>query len=68
MAEGGESLAEVGLLQASVSASVEQVGSSAMADPVGLLAARGKKGNHFGSNQAGGTGNKEIHAWYLCGR
>ena len=43
MAEGGEGLAEVGLVQTSVSASVEQVGSSAMADPVGFLAARGKK-------------------------
>jgi len=68
MAEGGESLAEVGLVQASVSASVEQVGSSAMADPVGFFVTRGKKGNHFGSNRARGTGKKEIHAWYLCGR
>jgi len=39
-----------------------------MADPVGLLAARGKKGNHFGSNQAGGTGNEQRHTINLWAR
>ena len=27
-----------------------------------------KEGNYFRSNQAGGAGDEELHAYYLCGR
>jgi len=32
---------------------------------VDFFAARGKEGDHFGSDQARGAGNEELHAYNL---
>ena len=68
MTEGGEGLSEAMLVPAGVSAWAKEVGSLIVVDAVDLLATGGKEGNHFGSDEAGGAGDEELHAWYLCGR
>ena len=68
MTEGGKSLSEAMLVPAGVSAWAEEVGSLVIVDPVDFLATGGKEGDHFGSDQAGGAGDEELHGGYLCGR
>ena len=68
MTEGGKSLSEAMLVPAGVSARAKEVGSLIVVDAVDLFATGGKEGNHFGSDQAGGAGDEELHGGYLCGR
>ena len=68
MVERGEGLSEAVLVPAGVSAWAKEVGSLVVVDPMDFFATGGKEGNHFGSDEAGGAGDEELHAWYLCGR
>ena len=68
MTEGGKGLSEAMLVPAGVSAWAKEVGSLVIVDAVDFFATGGKEGNHFGSDQAGGAGDEELHDWYLCGR
>ena len=65
MTEGGEGLREAMLVPAGVSAWAKEVGSLIVVDAVDFLATGGKEGNHFGSDQAGGAGDKKFHAYNL---
>ena len=56
MAEGGEGLGEAALVPAGVSAWAKEVGPLVVVDSVDFFAARGKEGDHFGSDQARGAG------------
>ena len=62
MAEGGEGLGEAMLVPAGVTAWAKEVGPLVVVDSVDFFAARGKEGDHFGSDQARGAGYEEIHA------
>ena len=68
MTEGGEGFDEAMLVPAGVSAWAKEVGSLIVVDPMDFLATGGKEGNHFGSDEAGGAGDEELHDCYLCGR
>ena len=65
MTEGGESLSKAMLIPAGVSAWAEEVGSLVIVDSMDLFATGGKEGNHFGSDEAGGAGDEELHDCYL---
>ena len=65
MAERGEGLSEAMLVPAGVSARAKEVGSLIVVDAVDFLATGGKEGNHFGSDEAGGAGDKKLHAYNL---
>ena len=65
MTEGGKGLSKAVLVPAGVSAWAEKVGSLIVVDAVDLFATGGKEGNHFGSDQAGGAGDEELHAYNL---
>ena len=68
MSERGKSLGEAVLVPAGVSAWAKEVGSLIVVDAVDFFATGGKEGNHFGSDQARGAGDEELHACYLCGK
>ena len=65
MTEGGKGLSEAMLVPAGVSARAKEVGSLIVVDAVDFLATGGKEGDHFGSDQAGGAGDEELHAYNL---
>ena len=65
MTEGGEGLSEAVLVPAGVSAWAKEVGSLVVVDPMDFFATGGKKGNHFGSDEAGGASDKKLHAYNL---
>ena len=65
MTEGGEGLGEALLIPAGVSARAKEVGALVVVDAVDLFATGGKEGDHFGSNQARGAGDEELHAYNL---
>ena len=65
MTEGGKGLSEAMLVPAGVSAWAKEVGSLIVVDAVDFLATGGKEGNHFGSDQARGAGDKKLHAYNL---
>ena len=56
MTEEGEGLSEAMLVPAGVSAWAKEVGPLVVVDSVDFFAARGKEGDHFGSDQARGAG------------
>ena len=62
MVKGWEGLGEAVLIPAGVSAWAKEVGSLVVVDSVDFFAARGKEGDHFGSDQARGASYEEIHA------
>jgi hypothetical protein len=68
MAEGGKGLSEAVLVPAGVSAGAKEVGPLIVVDAVDLFATRGKKGDHFGSDQARRAGHEEFHFRNLWGR
>ena len=68
MVERGEGLSEAVLVPAGVSAWAKEVGSLIVVDAVDFFATGGKEGNHFGSNQARGAGDEELHAYNLWAR
>ena len=68
MVERGEGLSEAMLVPVGVSAWAKEIGSLIVVDAVDFLAKGGKEGNHFGSDEAGGAGDEELHDCYLCGR
>ena len=65
MVERGEGLSEAVLVPAGVSTWAKEVGSLIVVDAVDFLATGGKEGNHFGSDEAGGAGDEELHDCYL---
>ncbi len=65
MEEGGEGLSEAMLVPAGVSARAKEVGSLVIVNSMDFFATGGKKGNHFGSDQAGGAGYEELHSCNL---
>ena len=65
MTEGGEGLSEAMLVPAGVSAWAKEVGSLVVVDPMDFFATGGKEGDHFGSDEAGGAGDEELHAYNL---
>jgi len=65
MTEGGEGLGEALLIPAGVSARAKEVGALVVVDAVDLFATGGKEGDHFGSNQARGASDEELHAYNL---
>jgi len=65
MTEGGKGLSEAMLVPAGVSAWAKEVGSLIVVDAVDFLATGGKEGNHFGSDQARGAGDKKLHEYNL---
>ena len=65
MTEGGEGLGEAVLVPAGVSAWAKEVGSLVVVDPMDFFATGGKEGDHFGSDEAGGAGDEELHAYNL---
>ena len=65
MVERGEGLSEAMLVPAGVSARAKEVGALVVVDAVDFFATGGKEGNHFGSNQARGAGDEELHAYNL---
>ena len=65
MTEGGEGLGEALLIPAGVSTWAKEVGSLVIVDSMDLFATGGKEGNHFGSDQARGAGDEELHAYNL---
>ena len=67
MEEKGKALSEAVFVPAGVSAWAKEVSSLVIADTMDFFTTGGKEGNHFGSDQAGGAGDKKLHAYYLCG-
>ena len=65
MAEGGEGLDEAMLVPTGVSTWAKEVGSLVIVNSMDFFATGGKKGNHFGSDQAGGAGYEELHSCNL---
>ena len=65
MEEKGKGLREALLIPAGVSAWAKEVGSLVVVDPMDFFATGGKKGNHFGSDEAGGASDKKLHAYNL---
>ena len=65
MAERGKGLSEAVLVPAGVSAWAKEVGSLIVVDPMDLFATGGKEGDHFGSDQARGAGDEELHTYNL---
>ena len=61
MVEGGEGFGEAVLVPAGVSAWAKEVGPLIIVDSVDFFAARGKEGDHFGSDQARGASDEEFH-------
>ena len=56
------------LVPAGVSAWAKEVGSLIVVDAVDLLATGGKEGDHFGSDQTRGAGDKKLHTYNLWAR
>jgi hypothetical protein len=67
MTEGGKGFDEAMLVPAGVSAWAKEVGSLVIVDSMDLFASGGKEGNHFGSDQARGAGDEELHRRELWG-
>jgi len=65
MTEGGEGLGEALLIPAGVSTWAKEVGSLVIVDSMDFFATGGKEGDHFGSDQARGAGDEELHAYNL---
>jgi len=65
MTEGGEGFDEALLIPAGVSTWAKEVGSLIVVDPMDFFTTGGKEGNHFRSDQAGGAGYEELHAYNL---
>ena len=65
MTEVGKSLGEAMLVPAGVSAWAKEVGSLVIVDSMDFFATGGKEGDHFGSDQARGAGDEELHAYNL---
>jgi len=65
MTEGGKGLSEAMLVPAGVSAWAKKIGPLVIVDAMDFFATGGKEGNHFRSDQAGGAGDEELHAYNL---
>ena len=65
MTEGGEGFDEALLIPAGVSTWAKEVGPLVIVDSMDLFATGGKEGDDFGSDQARGAGDEELHAYNL---